>query len=666
MKNTQPTRRLLLTLITLATAIAAAGCGREETTDPTNANNANVNVEVAKTDPTPAPSESPTSESPTPTSAPEAERREVTPPESSVSERSFSAKALRYESGVSINGWKIPTESRLWYKLRNRDRVSTDLYGEAYVKISECTEVYVYHQSGMKLPPCSRSNFLSRNTRCFTKGFGAVNHSTRVNCRSKINPIQTGSAEIVMDGTWFAVGYAPDTAHTLVVVYEGEVLVSPVIDPVKWTLGPPTPVKGGGAYGGSFYVTKPGETPGTTAGLPERVAHPLNELPKLYETEPFNLLMWVPDLKESLEEDFTDPPPMPPVPPLLPSLLIFERQYVGRPRVQELVVTNRNFEPMSLTEFSVYGDNGDEFKKLSDTCKDVPPKGRCVVRVEFSPKAEGERRAHLRLGVAGGTAHAVPLVGNGQRLLEEIVNLNPANLSFDIQKVKTVGGTKRVVITSEGTLPMKVTEVVVEGPGKDDYDITKDECLGRVIEKQCAVEIAFTPRTEGDRNAKLTVRAQPVGDPAAIPDALQKGATYNVALAGAGGTPVVAYEPAQRCFYRWKEVDPKTPLDRAIYEVTVFSKGLVPLSVKSVGLEQEKQDYRIVSDTCKGKNVTDKCVIRVAFTPRDDNMRRGTLVINHDDAKASPTRIPLRGVGKPRNWFIRFFDNLFGDTYAPC
>jgi hypothetical protein len=85
-----------------------------------------------------------------------------------------------------------------------------------------------------------------------------------------------------------------------------------------------------------------------------------------------------------------------------------------------------------------------------------------------------------------------------------------------------------------------------------------------------------------------------------------------------------------------------------------------------VQLKQEREDFRVVSDTCTGKDVRDKCEIRVAFTPRDANMRSGTLVINHDAAKTRQTNVPLRGVGKPRNWFIRIFDHFFGDTYAPC
>ena len=100
--------------------------------------------------------------------------------------------------------------------------------------------------------------------------------------------------------------------------------------------------------------------------------------------------------------------------------------------------------------------------------------------------------------------------------------------------------------------------------------------------------------------------------------------------------------------------------------MVVTNKGVVSLTVSNVTVSPD--DFTIVEDSCKGKDVAaaGECHVTVGFTPRESQLREGTLTIIHDDKKASPSRIALRGVGKHRNIFVRAYEAIFKRTKDPC
>ena len=80
------------------------------------------------------------------------------------------------------------------------------------------------------------------------------------------------------------------------------------------------------------------------------------------------------------------------------------------------------------------------------------------------------------------------------------------------------------------------------------------------------------------------------------------------------------------------------------------AKGTSDLTIGTVAPGQtDKGQFGLVvgKDKCSGKTLApdQSCTFRVSFLPVHTNTRTGTIVINSDDP-ASPTTIPLTGVGE--------------------
>lgn len=99
--------------------------------------------------------------------------------------------------------------------------------------------------------------------------------------------------------------------------------------------------------------------------------------------------------------------------------------------------------------------------------------------------------------------------------------------------------------------------------------------------------------------------------------------------------------------------------------IYLTNSGTAPLSISGVEIQgTNKQDFSITENTCRDVDIDGNCRITVGFTPREEKVRKGNLVITHDGSKV-PNQIPLSGVGKPRNWFFRLIDRISGPK-KPC
>jgi hypothetical protein len=100
----------------------------------------------------------------------------------------------------------------------------------------------------------------------------------------------------------------------------------------------------------------------------------------------------------------------------------------------------------------------------------------------------------------------------------------PASLNFGNQEAGTPSPAQDVTLSSDGTLPLRVTAVSITGGGAGDFAVTFDGCTGRLIAAggSCAVSVTFTPTAAGARSATLAVGTSSAAG------------THTVALAGTG------------------------------------------------------------------------------------------------------------------------------------
>ena len=112
-----------------------------------------------------------------------------------------------------------------WHDLHDGDRIATDTNGEAEVSILNCMRVYVFKNSQLVRATCPKAAYQSGSVACAAAGTSLFNNS----CSNKVI-VQTDTAELSVEGTYFSVTYLPTEQLTLVSVLEGKVNVRPTID----------------------------------------------------------------------------------------------------------------------------------------------------------------------------------------------------------------------------------------------------------------------------------------------------------------------------------------------------------------------------------------------------------------------------------------------------
>ncbi len=221
------------------------------------------------------------------------------------------------------------------------------------------------------------------------------------------------------------------------------------------------------------------------------------------------------------------PRPTPPVVRAEPSVVDFGTRSVGvAGDAREVAVTSTGERPARIDGVAVVAPSdaptevraGDApegaatpFEIASDGCSGstVEPGDRCVVAVGFTPVATGPRRAVLE--VRGNFANApleLPLLGKG-------VAPHPAvdrrEITFGSHPVGGRPVSEALRVANDGSAPLELDAVVVEGPAADDFSVSAAACTREPLGPgdSCPVSVSFAPTGEGARRATLRLRPGP-------------------------------------------------------------------------------------------------------------------------------------------------------------
>lgn len=576
---------------------------------------------------------------------------------------SFVANVQRYLTDVLVNG-------RLLRNSRPRPlslgaRVATNEHGQALLNLGECGSVFLFNDSGFVMSSCPKSEY-GRSGTCASIGTFAYNNS----CTRKFRRTETPSSEIELLGTGFGVIYRPQENLSLVLVSKGAVRIRPVVQ-MKNRVLDGKPSEGVEVGAGFFYYTTPGREPADIGGVPQREARPFSELPKL--TEAIDKKAGTEEVRTGIGDirnwgKFTFPPgtPLPPtgrnvIPP--PSFFNFVSPAVGIPQSKEIVLTVKDNVPVTFQKLYISGVNHSDFKLTADECSEKTIITKCTFMSTFTPQETTRREAILNIpSNADNSPNSISLTGIVGPVPPGPGTTTPnfsvtESRTFEIQKISTQSPPKVITVTNEGASPIVITGVEVKGVGGN-FKPGTDNCLNQKVEPQgkCTVEVLYTPQTEGLHMANLLVTAKSTS-PVAIAVSSPV-ASKSAELSGRGGMPLANFAADVMCFDRWKRVKSGESTIRESLLLYVTNSGTVPLTVSGVDIEgANKQDFSVTENTCRVVDINGNCRITVGFTPTEEKVRKGSLVITHDGSGVQK-KVPLAGVGKPRNWFLRLIDRL--------
>lgn len=212
--------------------------------------------------------------------------------------------------------------------------------------------------------------------------------------------------------------------------------------------------------------------------------------------------------------DITGKFAVPPVPFFRSTSGGFGSQHVGTPIDRIITIRNGGAAPMPLTTLTVTGSS--DFALLpGSTCinntidaapKQIPAlvQETCTATVRFTPSAVAGRTGTLT-ATGGGT---VALTGAGTLAA---ITTDKQGLSFGSQSVGLSTVPQTITITNTGGSPLTVGGVSFTGTAATDYNASPAGCTNVAPNGTCTVDVMFTPKAAGVRNATLQIATNEAG-----------------------------------------------------------------------------------------------------------------------------------------------------------
>lgn len=688
-----PVTSKLVLVVSAALLLALGGGCRRVTSNNNNDANKNTNTAGQNLTPTPTPVASPTAtatvepENPPPPTTPDEKDKKIDERVTYVGTQK-QAFAHLVVSDAWINRFRrgrVQLFTQPEKELFHNDDIGTDDGGEASVRIARCSTIYIFKRTELKQSPCARAERSGAAAiACLLKGTLRYFNRHESQCDRTVR-IETDNARIDFTGTYADVTYYPNLQKTFVQLRSGKAEVYPVVDPGgngrlrTYSEQPiellPSPIpdndKGCVLIGKGAVPVVEGVPP-QTAGPCFKFPVPVDILTRQDGASPLN--------PERAAETATGAKQ--PVTPgelgsdirITPDEPDFHRQPLGVRKELELTARNYGREPLIIKEMKLDNNSLAEFEVMSDPCKNKPIESKgegCKFKLAFTPKATGYRTATLNvshnatdksllLSVDGfGDEAPPPKTASDIRL-----DISPSNgLFFRPRKIGTPE-TLYSTITNPGPANVTVKQVSISGGGNEAF-VFDNQCRTPLkAGDSCKVGVTFTPRSEASTKLSLSVEAvEEVAGGKPLPLEVS---TYN--LSGGGGTlPRFRLSSTEMCFKdKWKALKESDRRPRTEESRTVTNDGQADLAVKSVQVNSD--DFTLVRQDCTSKALPPggSCTVTVGFTPQGKGLREGALSITHDDPKAAPGAVTLKGVGTARNPFVRAFDWLFRRNKSPC
>lgn len=301
-----------------------------------------------------------------------------------------------------------------------------------------------------------------------------------------------------------------------------------------------------------------------------------------------------------------------------------------------------------------------DFTLLSNTCVgNLPAGGLCFINIEFTPTVAGLREVALTLTDSGGVALAINFEGTGAPLslvqtayfgcpngiadnafpyCDAAIGSVSTNATFTLESATAITGLN---VALEG-VPGLATEFNAAQP---DFTITSTTCATTLPPlTPCTIDVAFTPKTAGLREAALTATDS-------------EGDTVSIALSGHTSTGLVISQVASGVFapcvasagYQFCNEPTGGSTAPIAYTLTNTSgtqvTGLtIAPPVNTSQPPPPPGDFTVTSTSCTSSlapNAT--CTINVSFTPLNTGLQQGGIVVT--DTQGDVGAINLAGVG---------------------
>lgn len=290
-----------------------------------------------------------------------------------------------------------------------------------------------------------------------------------------------------------------------------------------------------------------------------------------------------------------------------------------------VTVTNDGTANLTITKITLGGtDAGDFSISTSPLAITVNPGSSTTVGVTFKPTSgSGNRTATLSFtDNASGSPQQVTLSGNATA---PGISVAPSSVDLGLSPVNVVSASKSVSITNTGNANLTISSMNLTGLNASEFAINPTTLQPVAPGAIATVDVTFTPRSSGARNATLTILNN-------------AGPSQSVTLTGTGALPAISLAPGSLAF---GSQPANTP---TILPITVSNPGNANLLITKV--EITGNDASQFSVPALGQSLiiapNSNATINVTFNATTGGNKSASLVIT-DNVGSGTTSVPLTG-----------------------
>lgn len=328
------------------------------------------------------------------------------------------------------------------------------------------------------------------------------------------------------------------------------------------------------------------------------------------------------------------PRPGPPVLASLQVLLDFEQQRVDEATPERAIeLRNEGERLLRISEVRLEGTDPADVELTSDECSgsELEPQAECTVLLQFTPRQIGNRGATLLVfGEAPNSPLRVPIRGMG---IEPGLAPDPTRRTFPSLVLGDTGERQVVRLRNNGSAPLSIERVAVEGASRRDFIKRSDTCSGKTLDpdRTCEIALLFSPKAIGERQATLTLYSDAPGEPSRVA----------LIATSVRPQPLVAVDSESLSF-----PEQLVGTSSETVRLRIRNRGTGGLEIEEIELVDSDPAFYVEPGDCGTKPLsgTDQCELQVRFEPGREGPIEARMRIA-SNTEEGPTTILLAGVG---------------------
>jgi len=169
---------------------------------------------------------------------------------------------------------------------------------------------------------------------------------------------------------------------------------------------------------------------------------------------------------------------------------------------QSVTLKNTGTTALQIASIAIGGSNPGDFVISSNACgATLAAAGTCIVKVEFTPQAEGTRAAQLVFSDSVATSpQNLSLTGTGT-----LAKITPVTLTYTTLALGGTSAAKTVTIKNVGPDILSFSSITLTGANPGDFTKTTTCVSSLAMNGTCTVAVRFVPSATGSRTATLSI-----------------------------------------------------------------------------------------------------------------------------------------------------------------